>query len=183
MVISLLRSTAKKALRLSKTLTQLVLVRASTSLSLQSILLICNICFFYAGKLTVLSHSSLQQEQKVCREHLPACRSRLHSLTGFASTAYTTGRLSVCACSGVKKLRRARFAAAVRSLADMDEEGLKTVVRFLPAWVKVSSSDGYVCIACFMLVQHAAWKQACKPTLLNQQIYGSKCLLECVCAV
>ncbi len=39
--------------------------------------------------------------------------------------------------AGVKKLQRARFAAAVRLLSDVDEEGLKVIVKFLPAWVKV----------------------------------------------
>ena len=38
---------------------------------------------------------------------------------------------------GVKAWRRARFANTVRLLTDLDEDGLKYVLKNLPAWVKV----------------------------------------------
>lgn len=39
--------------------------------------------------------------------------------------------------AGLKAWRRARFANAVRLLTDLDEDGLKYVLKNLPAWVKV----------------------------------------------
>ena len=43
--------------------------------------------------------------------------------------------------AGVKAWRRARFANTVRLLTDLDEDGLKYVLKNLPAWVKVRSSS------------------------------------------
>ncbi|KAK9806549.1 hypothetical protein WJX73_010111 [Symbiochloris irregularis] len=43
--------------------------------------------------------------------------------------------------AGVKKLRQARFATAVRLLTELDEDGLKFCVKFLPAWVKFSDYE------------------------------------------
>ena len=37
----------------------------------------------------------------------------------------------------MKAWRRARFANTVRLLTDLDEDGLKYVLKNLPAWVKV----------------------------------------------
>jgi len=37
----------------------------------------------------------------------------------------------------VRAWRRARFAAAVRLVTQLDEEGLQFVLKNLPAWVKV----------------------------------------------
>ena len=39
--------------------------------------------------------------------------------------------------AGLKAWRRARFANGVRLLTDLDEDGLKYVLKNLPAWVKV----------------------------------------------
>ncbi len=39
--------------------------------------------------------------------------------------------------AGVQAWRRARFAAAVRLVTQLDEEGLQFVLKNLPAWVKV----------------------------------------------
>ncbi|CAL5228044.1 g11108 [Coccomyxa viridis] len=43
--------------------------------------------------------------------------------------------------AGVKAWRRARFANTVRLLTDLDEDGLKYVLKNLPAWVKFSDYE------------------------------------------
>jgi hypothetical protein len=41
------------------------------------------------------------------------------------------------AVAGLKAWQRMRFARTVRLLTDLDEDGLKYVLKNLPAWVKV----------------------------------------------
>jgi hypothetical protein len=44
--------------------------------------------------------------------------------------------------AGLKAWRRARFAASVRLLTDLDEDGLKYMLKNLPSWVKVCIHHG-----------------------------------------
>ena len=137
----LVRRTLARTLRVSKAVARLVFIRAAKSVSLQAILLLCNVCFFYAGECPELR---LQVPSRTY--FIPSrlwdvrfCLTRgrvisLGKLSGVRSHAVLT-RASPSA--GVKKLRRARFAAAVKLLTDIDEDGLKTLFHFLPAWVKV----------------------------------------------
>ncbi|CAL8462063.1 g1594 [Coccomyxa elongata] len=43
--------------------------------------------------------------------------------------------------AGIKAWRRSRFAATVRMLTDLDEDGLKYVMKNLPSWVKFSDYE------------------------------------------
>lgn len=114
-----------RGLRFVKAVTKAVITRSVTSVSLQSILLAVNICFFYAGEgLLAVSLLSLLARLKVWCHTTTVC----NRPSKWASDC----------CAGVKKLRQARFATAVRLLTELDEDGLKFCVNFLPAWVKVS---------------------------------------------
>ena len=48
-------------------------------------------------------------------------------------------------CAGLKARRRAQFAAAVRVAADLDEESLRLLLKFIPAWVKHSEYERAKC--------------------------------------
>ena len=54
MVLKAVRKTVAKTLRVSKAIVTVLLRRATTSVSVQSILLLFNVCFFYAGELPLL---------------------------------------------------------------------------------------------------------------------------------
>lgn len=41
--------------------------------------------------------------------------------------------------AGLQKVKRARFAASVRLLEDLDEAGVQYLLHHLPAWLQVSS--------------------------------------------
>lgn len=55
-------------------------------------------------------------------------------------------------CAGLKAWRRSRFATTVRLLTDLDEDGLKYVLKNLPAWVKVRADK---------LPLHVLWAMHC----------------------
>ena len=48
--------------------------------------------------------------------------------------------------AGLKARRRAQFAAAVRVAADLDEDSLRLLLQFVPAWVKHSEYERAKCV-------------------------------------
>ena len=47
--------------------------------------------------------------------------------------------------TGIQARRRAQFAAAIRVAADLDDESLRLVLKFIPAWVKHSEYERAKC--------------------------------------
>jgi hypothetical protein len=43
--------------------------------------------------------------------------------------------------AGLKARKRAQFAAAVRCITDLDDDGLRLVLGYIPAWVKFSEYE------------------------------------------
>lgn len=129
-VVRLIGATVQRTLRVGRAAVRVLLVRTASSVSLQSLLLLLNICFFYSGK----SPSFLARPSRW------SLRTECFRIISHLTPLY----LPQCA-AGVKKLRRARFTAAVKLLTDLDEEGLKTLINFLPAWVKVHSFFYLLC--------------------------------------
>ena len=59
-------------------------------------------------------------------------------------------RVESCAAD-VRKVRQARFATAVRLLENVDAAGLRTILHYLPAWVKCACSLGPRLLCCAAL--------------------------------
>lgn len=47
---------------------------------------------------------------------------------------------------GIHARRRAQFAAAIRVASDLDDESLRLVLKFIPAWVKHSEYERAKCV-------------------------------------
>ena len=68
-------------------------------------------------------------------------------LPGVVELASSCGvPMTFCQCAGLKARRRAQFAAAVRVAADLDEESLRLLLKFIPAWVKHSEYERAQCV-------------------------------------
>ena len=73
---------------------------------------------------------------------MPAC-SHLRRIKAISNAGRTAcnWRPSLLLYAGLKAWRRSRFASSVRLLTDLDEDGLKYVLKNLPAWVKVRPAE------------------------------------------
>lgn len=76
--------------------------------------------------------------------------------------------------AGIKAWKRSRFAATVRLLTDLDEDGLKYVMKNLPSWVKVSISLCSLCrcialLLCVSLSLSTLYMTHCIPVLVPSQ--------------
>lgn len=76
--------------------------------------------------------------------------------------------------AGIKAWRRSRFAATVRLLTDLDEDGLKYVMKNLPSWVKVSISLCSLCrcialLSCVSLSSSIQYMTDYSPVLVPSQ--------------
>jgi hypothetical protein len=70
---------------------------------------------------------------------------------GLSASHHACGQLSLlsricvcdagCAAAGLKARKRAQFAAAVRCITDLDDDGLRLVLGYIPAWVKFSEYE------------------------------------------
>jgi len=71
------------------------------------------------------------------------CRSKFHTRQSWYHIETSTG---TPAHAGLKAKRRAQFAAAVRVAADLDEDSLRLLLQFVPAWVKHSEYERAKCV-------------------------------------
>ncbi len=51
--------------------------------------------------------------------------------------------MMILVSAGLKARKRAQFAAAVRCITDLDDDGLRLVLGYIPAWVKGHVPDNY----------------------------------------